>query len=332
MRLNVFVGLVVALFLGQPPDVVAHVGNLTFPIYELPVEDIPDLHDGSLEDWEDVLPGASLYLEDLTPLSLGDGAGFDPQDLDCRAFLAWNSIEQRIYLGIERVDNVYVNTYEGGSFAALQQHDSIGFMVDGDHSGGVFNDFSGDDYSEEEIKLLTGFQAQQYVAIAESPDGRLLRRAGAGDEWGTRPPWGDVGGFQDGAAPNTSFIELAITPWDELNWAGPEVSLRSRLEAGKIIGFQLSISDFDAEAGQYHGFHTLGAQSQGWRDSDTFADGELIPCDLVDCSAPSARRAGGGTLPGVLHRLIRRCAQGTRSPRGLPFQPRWQLGADLIIL
>ena len=38
----------------------AHVGDIVFPIYVLPTSDLPDLHDGSLEDWDDALSNARV--------------------------------------------------------------------------------------------------------------------------------------------------------------------------------------------------------------------------------------------------------------------------------
>ena len=43
----------------------AHVGDIVYPIYELPTSDLPDLHDGTLDDWEEVLPSASLDHNDF---------------------------------------------------------------------------------------------------------------------------------------------------------------------------------------------------------------------------------------------------------------------------
>ena len=88
-------------------------------VFELPSSDLPDLNDGTLEDWEDVLPGASLDHNDFAPLNVSDGAGIDPGDLAYRAFMAWNSADQRVYFAIERVDDVYINTYEGGDLTGI---------------------------------------------------------------------------------------------------------------------------------------------------------------------------------------------------------------------
>jgi len=261
-----------------------------FPIYELPTSDLPDLTDGTLDDWAEVLPGTSLDQNAFAPLAVGDGAGINPEDLAYRVYFAWHSAGQHLWFCIERVDDVYVNTYQGGDLINLWQFDSIEFMVDGDHSGG---DYNGDGIcpqgcTDEEKKLLTNFQAQQYVAIAESPDGIILGYQGSGQGWVPRPPWADAGGFAFGESPNTSVIEMYVTAWDECNWQGPQFSKASVLAAGKIIGFQISVPDFDTEAGAYHGFHTLSGLANTWRMADTFVEGELIGCDTGDCgSAPA---------------------------------------------
>ena len=288
MRRFATFALAAAFVFGMTSAASAHIGGLVFPLFEIPTGDLPDLHDGTLEDWEDVLPGTSLDHNDFAPLNVSDGAGINPEDLAYRAFMAWHSASQTLLMAIERVDDVYVNTYEGGDLTGLWRFDSIEFMVDGDHTGGAYNAFSADEYTEDERKLLTNFQAQQYVAIAESPDGRTLGYQGSGQGWVTLPPWADAGGFASGESPNTSVIELQVTAWDELNWQGPELSRRSNLVAGGIIGFQISVPDFDTEAGAYHGFHTLSGQPNTWRLAENFVDGELVGCDIGDCgSAPT---------------------------------------------
>ena len=59
----------------------AHIGGAVYPIYELPSEDLPDLNDATLEDWEDVLVGTSLDQNDFQPLNVADGAGINTEDL-----------------------------------------------------------------------------------------------------------------------------------------------------------------------------------------------------------------------------------------------------------
>jgi len=257
-----------------------------YPVYELPTTDLPDLRDASLTDWEDVLSGTSWDQNDFLPLAVSDGAGIDPADLAYRAFMAWHSATQTLWIGVERVDDVYINIYEGGDPSLMWESDGVEFMVDGDHSGGSYNGFPVDEYGEEQAKLLAGYQAQQYTMVPESPDGVFVGSNTSASGWVTSLPWADGGGTAYGDAPTTSIMEGYFTPWDALNWQGPDLSTRSTLEAGRIIGFQISMMDWDV-AGTYHAFHTLSGLASTWREADNFVGGELIGCDYDDCgSAP----------------------------------------------
>ena len=260
-----------------------------YPLYELSTADLPDLNDGSmdLEDWEDVLPGLALTMDDFEPMAVGDGAGRDAADLDYQVYLAWNSAEQRIWCAIKRVDDVYINTYEGGNPPSMWQHDGIELMLDGDHTAGSFNGFSADEYGEEQAKLLVGYQAQQYVVLPSSPDGMAIGSNTSASGWCTLEPWGSHGGSTQGEAPTTTVIEFAITAWDALDWHGAGVSQRSVLEAGRIIGFQISVMDWDV-VGTYHAFHNLNGLANTWREADNFVDGDLIGCEGGDCGAAPA--------------------------------------------
>lgn len=260
-----------------------------YQIYELATSDLPDLYDGTLSDWEDVLPGTSLTQDDFAPLAVNDGAGINTADLAYQMYMAWNSADQRIYVCIKRVDDVYVNTYEGGNPQDMWMHDGAEFMLDGDHSGGDYNGFDANVVGEEQAKLLTGYQAQQYVMLPESPDGLLIGSNTSASGWATSKPWAEAGGFAEGENPTTSVIEAAVTAWDELNWQGPEFSKRSTLAANKIIGFQISIMDWDYTDAdnrmRYHAFHTLSGLANTWRMADNFVSGELVPCTGGDCGA-----------------------------------------------
>ncbi len=280
--------LILAIIASPISQASAHVGDREFPIFELPTVDLPDIYDGSMDDWNDVLPGISFDHNDFAPLDIGDGAGIDPSDLAYRVFLAWHDAGNLIYVAIERVDDAYVNSYDGGDPSRLFEHDGIEFMIDGDHSGGRYNRFRG--VEEDQRKHLTNSQAQQYFAIAESPDNQTLGYAGAGNDWVVFPPYADGGGFNDGGeSPNSSIIEMYVTPWDQLDWRGPESSVASDLTAGSIVGLQISVPDFDrgcwsCVGNPYHGFHTLSGVEGTYFEADRFVDAELVPCNTGDCS------------------------------------------------
>jgi hypothetical protein len=270
----------------------AHVGDTIYPIFELPTSDLPDIYDGSLEDWEDVLPGTELTHDIFTPMNEGDAAGIDPADSAYRVYLAWHSAGQHVYVGVERVDNVYINTYEGGNVHMLAAYDDVEFHLDGDHTGGQYNFFlEAGDYTEEEFKLIQNLQAQQYVIIAEAPDDQIIGYQGNGLGWAIDPPYVDAHGTVTGDDPVTSIMEFYVTAWDEINWEGPHLSRRSELVGGNIIGLQITIADYDAVnedgAPMRRGFHTLSGQDGTWISADRFVDAELIPCDTGDCGAAS---------------------------------------------
>ncbi len=260
----------------------AHLGDQIFPIWEIPSADLPNLHDGTLEDWEAVLPGTSMDYHDFVNL-IPDHT--DPSDLAFRVFLAWHSASQQILVAIERLDNVLVS-----------EADMMSIRIDGDHSGGRYA-YWGDEFSEEESKRLNHSQAQSYRIWAYSPEGVHLIHSGAASHWVIGPPWADAGGFQGGEAPSYAAIEIAVTPWDDLNWESPEVSRRSLLEGGRIIGIEIGVHDIDEPikdgSAPVQNSYSLGSGvhlpggSGIW--ADEFVDAELIPCQVGDC----------GTLPGM---------------------------------
>ncbi|HJP32399.1 MAG TPA: hypothetical protein QGF95_17780 [Candidatus Latescibacteria bacterium] len=258
----------------------AHLGEVVYPIFELPTASLPDLHDGSLEDWEDALPDASLTHDDFQ--YQGPDESSDPSDLALRVFLAWNHATQRIYVGVERLDDVYLRP-SPGTFADRTQ-----FMIDGDHSGGQFMLF-GEEYSQEERSRLNFSQAQVYDVRPEIIDGSATPLVARGSSWF------DMGGMQIGELPNLSVIEFWLTPWDDLDGRDPEGSRRSVLTAGRIIGFQIFMHDSD-ETGRLSGEYYLAVPTvfgeirvgdivaQHDAFADNFVDGELVPCILDDCS------------------------------------------------
>ena len=182
---------------------------------------------------------------------------------------------------------MYINEYEGGDIRQIWQYDNIEFMIDGDHSGGQFGGWRADQHTEEELRLLDNATAQYYIAIAESPDGIHFGYLGAGNGWVNRPPYGDAGGGAWGRDPNTSVIEMYLTPFDNCIWNDPEGSVVSTLEPGRIIGFSMNVSDFDTEPRAYRAFATLAGSAVTWRDASRFLDGILLAAD-PDNSSPTA--------------------------------------------
>lgn len=257
------------------------VAGSPFLLFELTDAELAaiDMDDASVADWEalfDPSLGAADFFSDPT---VGDGAQYDPNDLDFRIWLGWTNVSRgnHVYLTIQRVDNVYINEYAGGAPGELWRYDSIEFMLDGDNSGGQYGGWSADQYeSEEELKLINNGQAQQYVGIADSPDGIRTGYLGAGTGWVTVPPYSYAGGGSTGTNPTSSVIEMYVTPFDNLVWNDPAGSDQTDLVAGNMVGFQISVPDFDTAPSAYHAFHTLSGQAQTFRYAERFVDGILV--------------------------------------------------------
>lgn len=276
--------LLLVAVLALPSESTAHAGGAIWPIYEIPTADLPDLSDGSLEDWEAVLPNASLTHEAFQPAF--DSRPLDPESLVWRVFLGWHFESQRIYVAVERLDDDYV-TVAKDTFGV----ERMDFMVDGDHSGGQFSYFL-DGVSEEDQRRLHHVQAQQYMVRSDPHPGEIyIWNPGLRTSWPTQAPWTEIGAVIEGERPARSIVEFSITPWDHMDFDGAADSRRSVLRPGNIVGFAMTMSDVDDyDSRTIHGF-TLGpAASASSTSADAFLDGELIPCHVADCSRarPSA--------------------------------------------
>ena len=264
----------------------AHVGARIFTMWELPSSELPDLLDDTLEDWEAVLPQASLNHHDF--VNGMTGSATDASDLAIRIFLAWHHASQQVYAAVELVDDHLIS-----------EADYVSFRIDGDHSGGHYcysQDVEDSGLTEAEVEIYNQSQAQSYTMSAYAPHGSPERihftHRGAASGWVTQPPWAAVGGYQIGEAPTHSVVEIALTPWDELHWSGPQASRPSQLEPGRIIGLSMDVRDTDVlgEGGDMSWYALFPSESKNpvvWAEG--FVDVELVPCSTGDCSG--ARKA-----------------------------------------
>ena len=256
----------------------AHIGEKIFLIFEIPDADLGDLDlfDADISDWEDVVGDASLTPEDFfADPTVGDGAQYNPADMDYRVWLGWNETNNRLYLAAERIDDVYINEYSGGAPATVWQYDSVEFMVDGDHSGGQYNFNNSETMTDEEKARNQNSQAQKWNAIFDAPDGRILGYPGRA-EWLNSVPLSDGGGGSTGGGPTVSILEIYVTPYDDIIFADQEGSVATDLEAGNIIGLQIAMPDFDEAPQQYRGYHTLSGQAATFRFAERFVDAQLV--------------------------------------------------------
>jgi len=289
MRKAVMAALCVGLIFGFAPVAQAHVGA-DIEIYELATADLPDLFDGDITDWEDVLGDNFMDLDDFETLDDGGhgGAPKDPADMDYRLYTAWNATTQRLYFGMDRSDNIHLNQVDLNEYPVHGwQWDGFEVNIDGDHSGGVYN-LGG---AGEGMQHVT---AQQWVVVTPSTTGAVGCTCQEGQLWAMGPEYSDGGGAVTGADPAISVHEAFLTPWDVLSPDGPAASTRSTLVQGGIIGISITINDFDDEPAAYHATHTHVFNGSSYWDADLMGDGLLIPCTGGDCGG-AATAVGDNT-------------------------------------
>ena len=237
----------IVLLLGLALPSGAHVGDRLYPIAWLSDEMLEeiDLHDGSVEEWEELIGEPSMTLLDFADQQ-GEKTP-DPSDLDFRIWLAWHDDPARFYVAFLASDDAYKNTHDWSNSLreSMFNNDSIQLMIDGDHSGGA----GGVNETPLEEWVEISGRTQQYDAIARTATGPTLDDAGTRVQsgqyaWTVLPPYGEGGGGVAGENPTISVIELYVTPFDGwAGWQSPGEMAVSNLTAGQIAGFAISVRD-----------------------------------------------------------------------------------------
>ena len=261
----------------------AHRGDRVIPIYEITDDmlEFIDLDDGSIDEWDELFE-PTLTTLDFTRQILDrntlnrETVAYDPADLDFRIWLGWNDTHNRLYVSGQFADEVHVR--ERKSFEEL---DCLYWHVDGDHSGGPYQFFSGE-RSQESLR-----HAQSYTAPFEyEPELSVgLRYNSFGEpyefDWAGYPPYAQGGDGAAGEFPIVWVVEFFITPFDYLD-DDPEGSVISELEGGKVIGIFLAVGDGDLDSSEGDG-HRIYDSSKGGGNphetADAFVDGALLHAD-----------------------------------------------------
>ena len=81
--------------------------------------------------------------------------------------------------------------------------------------------------------------------------------------------------------PGITRYEIALTPWDDCHWMGPELSVEHTLTEGDIIGLEFLFADFDDPDDPYcyDAFWTVSGQEETFKRADRFADFLLSPVE-----------------------------------------------------
>lgn len=254
-------------------------------IPEFPSTHLPDVQDGSLDDWAVLDGGKPLTRDDFESIYSGGGsfAGYE-EDLEITVRLGWSHASQRIYVSCERYDDVYVNTYAAAPSDSIWRHDGLDFWIDGDHSGGRF-----DFHRPREPAgwdTLSNFHAQSYAVVSGDPSGGFIEYSGR-RVWVEEAPLAGVGGLTHTGYPIRVITEFYVTPFDQIDVSAPGSGTRSVLQPGAIIGFQVAVREFDGVPGDFKDYWTIDRQTGVYKDANRFVDGVLVPCSLPGCSQSS---------------------------------------------
>jgi hypothetical protein len=213
-----------------------------------------DVHDGSVSDWEAVLGEPTLtrrldFEDDYrTP-------AYDHSNLDFRIWLGWHEETARLYVAMDRVDDIYISTFsrDRPNPDYVGWHDgSLDLFVDGDHSGDIYVDRVSDFSGYDESIPAQNIGAQWYSAIAETNDtGPAIETWSQTSPstrtfWYHQPPFADAGGTRFGESPIVTITELYVTLFDQLLVNDPTGSQPSALTSGRVIGLHIRVPDFDA--------------------------------------------------------------------------------------
>lgn len=274
--------LLLVLVLAIGSGVAAH-GEVIYPLYELREHEIPDLHDGSLDDWRQVME-PTFRTEDLVSQALdgenlggniGEPLGFP--DFAAEIFLAWSSARNQILVGIEVWDDVHIENSDRPFF----YEDVINFGVDGDASGAR---------TVPNIPDIHGIQAQAYYFRTDRGE-RQVRSSRPGFFTMVRDLTDfdmQLGGATFEEADHTRHvIQLAVTPFDHIPSTDDDAALvgliPSHLQPGGLVRLAVSFIDVDVAGAQhYDGWYTTPLLSYGLRSmahSSTWPKFQLIGAD-----------------------------------------------------
>lgn len=289
--------------------------NPVYPFFELTDADLAriDLHDGSVNDWLDVLGEPTLTSFDFHRRdNLGYLVPHDPADLDFRIWLAWHDGTNRFYVALERADDVYLNSFDRSvpNHTYMFSHDSsIEFVIDGDaggiHPGNLHRHYKN---NTAEWYLNVPRESQWYTAISEAHDNRPLVRIqdlfGASSQYGdwyARPPYAESDGIRFGERPTISVTEFYVTAFDQLIYNDPSASVVSDLYPGKAVHFSISLVDAEGPF-----THTWYSNNSGYtiRITKTLS---LSTADgvLVDALKPVAENGEGVAGEGEAEGAVR---------------------------
>jgi len=258
--------------------------GVTYFAVQFPDEYVPTI-DGSLDDWSFLSPPYRITTEWLYEhFGMGiSGTGVDLKDFAVELMVGWNEATNKLYVGARTYDDVHLVMRATGEPELMWRQDNLQVMIDIDHSGGQYRFFS--DLTSEEIKRQSGAQATLYAYAYPNADGINAVNLSNAATWDVEDPYQKQGFDFEGTnlGPGTTTYEIALTPWVDLHWMGPDQSIEGDLTERQIVGLQFEFGDFDEldnpTKPKYHAIWTVSGEMEAWIYAHQFADFMLSPMD-----------------------------------------------------
>ena len=231
--------------------------------------------DGELDDWQGVVPSLQMSSFD----DLVDDADIDPEDLDTKVWIGWNDTQNRLYLAVEVVDDIHqVDRPDGTADLLIFQDDDLEVFVDADHSGGQFADFSG--LAQEEQLARNGAEANHFVLAGPHDDGDVFVNFSAAGWYALSDGAYTQAGITFEGIPGGAGVtryEMSLVPFDRVNVTADFLSVPHDLRPDEIIGFNLELTDYDAQSRLFDAKWSLSGGFNAFRLSERFTDLWLEP-------------------------------------------------------
>lgn len=273
--------LVAVAFPGVSDTASAHVGDRVFAIPEITDDMLSSisLADGTVDEWPMLFGAPTLTVLDFSLFPLPGDAEYDPSDLAFEIWMGWHGASDRLYVAAQFVDNLYRNELGAPQVDLFQECDSMALLIDGDHSGGKFHYYSGE-------TGVDNHQAQWYEAIPEMSGGTnvsllwtSISKSGIPlADWMVQAPYSDGGGSVVGENPTLWTVEFYVTPFDDMVPGAEGESVVSDMEAGREIGFDIRLFDWDDSEHRPQALYFLTPYDPDKRlaGADHFTDAVLV--------------------------------------------------------
>ena len=253
----------------------AHIGPDYFAV-QVPIEGTPGMpsnimtivHDGDPVEWANVDPEFWITHDELVEGIFDHGV--NPADLAVRVIIGWSPITNKVYWFEDRFDDVYV----GWAKDFPRETGLLG--IDADHSGGRYHGG---------VDRYDGAFAQDYRYFLIREDPVWLWGAAT---WVNVAPYAEIGWTFDGDLGDSGnlIVEMGVTSFDDLNFAGIDQSILHTLQEGSIIGLGFAVEDADALGDDCCGmvpdggsYLSNGGNTGLYGRADFFNDFALLPFD-----------------------------------------------------